>query len=177
MSTFSRNLSHYWRCREQKKNFHTVLVLIFLAITFLFFFPKNCKQIDKYCHINSYAWPSDIHNRIHCCVDILWLSLVFDACFHWSVASLHYHTSIYCCFKVELPASQLMSQVHRIYYLEVNTRKCYEKSVLKKFAKFTGKYLRRIPFFSNVPGPGFATLFKKKLNHRCFLGNWKFLSR
>ena len=32
MSTFSRNFHHHWKCREQKENFQTILVIIFLEL-------------------------------------------------------------------------------------------------------------------------------------------------
>ena len=51
-----------------------------------------------------------------------------------------------------------------------------EKSVLKNFAKFTGKHLRQSLFFNKVTGLRPATLLKKILWHRCFPVNFaKFL--
>ena len=51
-----------------------------------------------------------------------------------------------------------------------------EKSVLKTFAKFTGKYLFQSFFFNKVAGLRTATLLKKSLRHRCFPVNFaKFL--
>ena len=44
-----------------------------------------------------------------------------------------------------------------------------EKSVLKNFAKFTGKHVRLSLFFNKVAGLLPATLLKKRLWHRCFL--------
>ena len=41
-------------------------------------------------------------------------------------------------------------------------------SVLKIFAKFTGKHLCQNLVLNNVAGVGPATLFKKGLWHRCF---------
>ena len=38
----------------------------------------------------------------------------------------------------------------------------------KNFAKFTGKHLRKSLYFNKVPGVSPATLFKKRLWHRCF---------
>ena len=47
-------------------------------------------------------------------------------------------------------------------------------SVLRSFAKFTGKYLCQSLFLNKVAGP--ATLLKKRLWHRCFPVNFaKFL--
>ena len=43
-----------------------------------------------------------------------------------------------------------------------------EKGVLRNFAKFTGKYLCQSLFFNKVAGLRSATLFKKRLRHRCF---------
>ena len=42
------------------------------------------------------------------------------------------------------------------------------KSVLKNFAKFTGKHLCWSLFFNVVAGLRLATLLKKRLQHRCF---------
>ena len=33
MSSFSRNLNHLWKCREQKENFQTIVVIIFWNFT------------------------------------------------------------------------------------------------------------------------------------------------
>ena len=52
----------------------------------------------------------------------------------------------------------------------------YKRSVLKNFAKFTGKYLCQSLFFNKVAGLRPATLLKKRLWHRCFPVNFaKFL--
>ena len=44
-----------------------------------------------------------------------------------------------------------------------------KKSVLKNFAKFTGKHVRLSLFFNKVASLLPATLLKKRLWHRCFL--------
>ena len=44
----------------------------------------------------------------------------------------------------------------------------YEKSILKSFAKFTGKHLRRSLCFNKVTGFRSATLLKKRLRHKFF---------
>ena len=50
------------------------------------------------------------------------------------------------------------------------------KGVLRNFAKFTGKRLCQRLFFNNVADLNPATLFKKRLWHRCFTVNFaKFL--
>ena len=50
----------------------------------------------------------------------------------------------------------------------------YKKAVLRNFTKFTGKHLCQSLFFNKVARP--ATLFKKRLRHRCFPVNFvKFL--
>ena len=50
------------------------------------------------------------------------------------------------------------------------------KSVLRNFAKFTGNHLYQSLFFSKVVGLRPATLWKKRLWHRCFSVNFaKFL--
>ena len=52
----------------------------------------------------------------------------------------------------------------------------YKKVVLTNFAKFTGKHLSHSFFFNKVAGLSPATLFKKRLRHRCFPMNFaKFL--
>ena len=43
-----------------------------------------------------------------------------------------------------------------------------KKCVLKNFAKVTGKHLYQSLFFNKVSGLRPATLFKKRLGHRCF---------
>ena len=47
-------------------------------------------------------------------------------------------------------------------------RFCVKKSVLRNFAKFTGKHLCQCLFFKKVAGLRPATLLKRKLRHRCF---------
>ena len=56
-------------------------------------------------------------------------------------------------------------------------RRCsLRKSVLRNFAKFTGKHLCQSFFFNKVPGLRSAALLKKKLWHNCFQVNFtKFL--
>ena len=50
------------------------------------------------------------------------------------------------------------------------------KSVRRNFAKFTGKPLRQSLFLNKVAGMRPATLFKKRLRHKCFPVNFpKFL--
>ena len=48
----------------------------------------------------------------------------------------------------------------------------YEKGVLRNFIKFTGKHLSQSVFFNKVTDLGPATLFKKRLCHRCFPANF-----
>ena len=43
-----------------------------------------------------------------------------------------------------------------------------KKSVLRNFTKFTGKHLHLSIFYNKVAAPHSATLFKKRLWHRCF---------
>ena len=52
--------------------------------------------------------------------------------------------------------------------LEVFCKTC----ILRNFAKFTGKHLRQSLFFNKVAGLRSATLFKKRLWHRCFPVNF-----
>ena len=53
---------------------------------------------------------------------------------------------------------------------------CYEKGVLKNFAKFTGKHLCQRLSFNEVAGLSPATLLKKMLWQTCFSVNFaKFL--
>ena len=48
----------------------------------------------------------------------------------------------------------------------------YKKGVLKNVAKFTGKQPSQSLFFTKVAGLRPATLFKKRLWHRCFPVNF-----
>ena len=48
----------------------------------------------------------------------------------------------------------------------------YKKGALKNFAKFTGNHLCQSLFFNKVAGLRPATLFKKRLCHRCFPVNF-----
>ena len=51
-----------------------------------------------------------------------------------------------------------------------------KKGVLRNFVKIIGKHLSQSLFFNKVAGLGPATLFKKRLWHRCFPVNFaKFL--
>ena len=51
-----------------------------------------------------------------------------------------------------------------------------KKGILRNFSKFTGKHLCQSLLFNNVAGLRPATLFKKRLWHRCFPVNFaKFL--
>ena len=53
---------------------------------------------------------------------------------------------------------------------------CKNRVVLRNFAKFTGKHLWQSLFFNKVADLRPATLFKKRLCHRCFPVNFmKFL--
>ena len=57
-------------------------------------------------------------------------------------------------------------------------RRCSIKiCVLENFAKFTGKHLCQSLFFNKVAGLRLATLFKKRLWHRCFLVNFAIFLR
>ena len=58
-----------------------------------------------------------------------------------------------------------------------NHQMCSVKiDVLRNFTKFRGKHLCQSFFFNKVAGLRSATLFKKRLRHRCFLMNFvKFL--
>ena len=47
-----------------------------------------------------------------------------------------------------------------------------KKVVLRNFAKLTGKHLCQRLFFNKIAGLKSATLFKKRLWHRCFLVNF-----
>ena len=58
-----------------------------------------------------------------------------------------------------------------------NHQRCsVRKSVLRNFARFTGKRLCQVLFYNKVPGSEPATLLKKRLWYRCFPVNFaKFL--
>ena len=61
-------------------------------------------------------------------------------------------------------------------YKEKDAGKAATRGVLRNFTKFTGKYLFQSLFFNKVSGLRPATLFKKRLWHRCFPVNFvKFL--
>ena len=64
-----------------------------------------------------------------------------------------------------------------IYFLQKQLLEViYKKSVLKNFAKLTGKHLFQNLFFNKVAGLRPATLLKKRLWNRCFPINFaKFL--
>ena len=53
----------------------------------------------------------------------------------------------------------------------------YKETVLKNFAKFTGKHLCQSLFFNKVAGLRPATLLKKRLWHRWFSVNFATFSR
>ena len=58
----------------------------------------------------------------------------------------------------------------QLHLYKSSQRRCsIKKGVLKNFAKFTGKRLCQSLSFNKVAGLGPATLFKKRLLHRCFL--------
>ena len=46
MSAFSRNLNHHWKCREQKENFQTILVIIFWNFI-IFLYRSDSPQIKQ----------------------------------------------------------------------------------------------------------------------------------
>ena len=53
--------------------------------------------------------------------------------------------------------------------LEAVVQRCsVKKGVLRNFTKFTGKHLCQSLFFNKVASLRPATLFKKRLWHRCF---------
>ena len=77
------------------------------------------------------------------------------------------HTSL-CYLSVLLYVQHLLPH-HHCYYSEAVVRRCaIKKGVLINFGKFTGKHLWRSLFFNKVVGIRPATLFKKRLWHKCF---------
>ena len=77
------------------------------------------------------------------------------------------HTSL-CYLSVLLYVQHLLPHYH-CYYSEAVVRRCaIKKGVLINFGKFTGKHLWRSLFFNKVVGIRPATLFKKRLWHKCF---------
>ena len=75
--------------------------------------------------------------------------------------------SVICC-KIIIPTQHYINwQTHQKYFPRGVLRNC-KKGVLRNFAKFTGKYLCQSLFFNKVAGLRSATLFKKRLWHRCF---------
>ena len=67
--------------------------------------------------------------------------------------------------------------IWRMFISEPVAKRCsVKKGNLRKFAKFTTKYLWQSLFFNKVAGLRPATLLKKRLWHRCFPVNFeKFL--
>ena len=59
------------------------------------------------------------------------------------------------------------------FYLEVFI--LLRKGVLRNFQKFTGEHLCHSAFFNKVAGMSPAALFRKRLWHRCFWADMKFL--
>ena len=55
-----------------------------------------------------------------------------------------------------------------LIYRSSQQRCCIKKIALKNFAKFTGKHLHQGLFFNKFAGLRSATLFKKRLCHKCF---------
>ena len=55
-----------------------------------------------------------------------------------------------------------------LVYTEAATRDVLKKSLLKNFAKFTGKHLCQNPFLNKFAVLRPATLLKKRLWHSCF---------
>ena len=67
-------------------------------------------------------------------------------------------------------------KIARTVYRSSRPEVLCKKGVLRNFTKFTGKHLCQSLFFSKVAGLRPATLFKKRLWHRCFPVNFpKFL--
>ena len=46
MSTFSRNSNHHWKCRDQKRNFQTIVVIIFWNYT-IFQYRSNSLHVKR----------------------------------------------------------------------------------------------------------------------------------
>ena len=55
MSSFSRNLNHYWKCREQKGNFQITLVIIFGTLQYFSTSPIHQKQ-NETLYLVSQIW-------------------------------------------------------------------------------------------------------------------------
>ena len=60
-----------------------------------------------------------------------------------------------------------------ICYKSSHPKSSIKKIVLKNFTKFTGKHQCKSLFFNKVAGLRLATLFKKRLRHRCFPVNFR----
>ena len=68
MGTFSRKLNHHWKCREQRKHFETVSVIIFwhfLIINHRSPQVKRCliSSITNLVHELPYELPNDLRIR------------------------------------------------------------------------------------------------------------------
>ena len=68
------------------------------------------------------------------------------------------------CENIVLPRIQRKNLLFKSSHRRCSVR----KGVLINFAKFTGKHLCQSLFFNKVAGLRPATLFKKRLWHRCF---------
>ena len=71
-----------------------------------------------------------------------------------------------------LRASKMKLHGLRYGYRSSHQMCSLKKVVLKNFAKFTGKHLCQSLFFNKVAGLRPATLFKKRLWHKCFPVNF-----
>ena len=66
-----------------------------------------------------------------------------------------------------------LKKIQKSYQSRSSHQRCsVRKSVLRNFAKFTGKYLCQSLFFNKIADLRSATLFKKRLWHRCFPVNF-----
>ena len=77
-----------------------------------------------------------------------------------------------CGFESSCNISDLYSYYQRQNYRSNHRRCSVRKGVLRNFGKFTEKRLCQGLFFNKVAGLRPATLFKKRLWHRCFPVNF-----
>ena len=80
-------------------------------------------------------------------------------------------------FLAKWPIQCCVCQGRKTLHTEAVAQTCaVKKGVLRNFTKITGKYLCQSLFFNKVTGLRAASLFKKRLWHRCFSVNFvKFL--
>ena len=88
---------------------------------------------------------------------------------HLTISSKRFYHRYLTWFSVRLWATMIVFAITIQMTITSSHQRCSAReSVLRNFAKFRGKHLCQVLFFNKVAGPNPATLFKKRLWHRCF---------